>query len=85
MREMKTRRAPTKKPAFKACKECGTLNPRESTICVSCGSSQFSEEWSGLIIILDSQRSILAKKAGLSEEIMKAIRVSGKTVVRMKE
>ncbi|MEM0340555.1 MAG: transcription elongation factor subunit Spt4 [Acidilobaceae archaeon] len=82
---MKPRRTPTKKPALKACKECGTLNPRESTACSSCGSTQFSDEWSGLIIVFDSQNSLLAKSAEISEPVVKAIRVAGKIMVKMKE
>lgn len=82
---MKPRRAPTKKPAFKACKDCGTLNPREATACSSCGSTQFSEEWSGLIVVFDPAESLLAKNAGITEPVMKAIRVAGKTIVRLKE
>ncbi|MEM1873410.1 MAG: transcription elongation factor subunit Spt4 [Acidilobaceae archaeon] len=82
---MKPRRVPTKKPALKACRACGTLNPRDSTNCSSCGSTQFSDEWSGLIIVFDPSTSLLARSAEITEPVIKAVRVAGKIVVKMRE
>ncbi len=78
---MPARKAPSKKPSFKACRDCGALNSREASICSNCGSSNLLENWEGMIIIL-SEDSILASKLGINKPIAKAIRVAGKIIVK---
>ncbi|AKB75525.1 DNA-directed RNA polymerase subunit E'' [Methanosarcina lacustris Z-7289] len=47
----------------KACRHC--LRVLEGQNCPVCGTSDLSEEWSGLVIILDTERSEIAKKLGV--------------------
>lgn len=50
---------------LKACRKCHYLIEEDQPICPICGSNDFSEEWSGLIIILDNNSEtsrILNKK-----------------------
>lgn len=49
--------------AEKACRHC--LRILEGVTCPVCGTSDLSEEWSGLVIILDPLRSEIAKKLGV--------------------
>jgi DNA-directed RNA polymerase subunit E" len=37
----------------------------EGQNCPICGTSDLAEEWSGLVIILDAERSEIAKKLGV--------------------
>jgi len=39
---------------FKACRKCHFLVDFDSQVCPNCGSKDFSEDWRGLVIILDS-------------------------------
>ncbi|MDM7274912.1 MAG: transcription elongation factor subunit Spt4 [Thermoprotei archaeon] len=78
---MPARKAPSKKPPFKACRDCGVLNPREATICSNCGSSNLLESWEGMVIILSAD-SVLASKLGINKPVAKAIRISGKIVTK---
>lgn len=55
---------PRKRGYFKACRRCKALEPLDAQTCSVCGSSDFTEEWSGLIIILDT-RSKVAKMLGI--------------------
>ncbi|RLE57743.1 MAG: DNA-binding protein [Thermoprotei archaeon] len=60
---------------YKACRNCKFIVPSDVTKCPNCGSSDFSDDWSGLIIILDPQNSQIAQKLGITKEGMYAIRV----------
>jgi len=55
-----------KKP-FKACTRCKLLVPHEVGVCPSCGSSTFTEAWSGMVVIVDVERSQLAKALGIGK------------------
>lgn len=77
---MAQRRAPTKRPPLKACKVCGTLNYRDAQRCESCGSTNFTDDWEGMIMVLRPESSSLAQKVGITKTIMRAIKVSGKIV-----
>jgi len=48
---------------LKSCKKCKTLF--EGNICPNCQSSQFSENWKGRAIILNSEKSEIGKKLGV--------------------
>jgi DNA-directed RNA polymerase subunit E" len=50
---------------FKACTKCKLLVPHEVVVCPSCGSSSFTETWSGMVVIVDIERSQLAKALGI--------------------
>jgi DNA-directed RNA polymerase subunit E" len=47
---------------FKACRKCGYLVENLIPKCPACGSVNFSMEYEGLIIILDKDKSEVAKK-----------------------
>ena len=43
--------------------------------CPICGSKEFSTEWSGIIIVTDPAKSIVANKLGISKPGRYALRV----------
>lgn len=64
----------SRKP-FKACVKCRFLVPHEEQKCPNCGSDTFSDEWSGIAIIIDPSKSEIAKVLGISKPGRYAIRV----------
>ncbi|MCX8185034.1 MAG: transcription elongation factor subunit Spt4 [Sulfolobales archaeon] len=52
---------------FKACSKCRLLIPHEVEVCPSCGSAVFTEAWSGIVIVIDPEKSRLAKLMGISK------------------
>lgn len=46
---------PEKNKEFKACKNCRALVTEDTPKCPVCGSTSFSNEWEGMIIILDAE------------------------------
>jgi DNA-directed RNA polymerase subunit E" len=67
----------SKKPskAFKACLKCKALVAVEVETCPICGSKDFSTEWSGIIIVLDPEKSVVAKLLGIKTPGRYAIKV----------
>lgn len=61
---------------FKACRKCKLIVPDDVTQCPNCGSVEFSEEWRGLVIILDPEKSCIAKELGITKPGMYAVEVS---------
>ena len=59
---------------LKACRKCKMLVPLNVNICPNCNSRDFSEDWSGMVIIL-SEDSTLAKKLGIKNIGKYAIKV----------
>jgi transcription elongation factor SPT4 len=57
-----------------ACRRCKTLTT-DST-CPNCGSTEFSNEWSGLIIIINPAKSQVAQTLGISKPGRYALKVS---------
>ncbi|ARM75806.1 DNA-binding protein [Acidianus manzaensis] len=47
------------KSVFKACKNCKALTLQEDAVCPVCGSSSFTDDWEGMIIILNDQSEIM--------------------------
>ncbi len=79
---MSTRvRRPTRLPPLKACRQCGALVPRDSKVCPYCKSSEFTDSWEGMIIIVDPESSQLAKELGFDKRVVKAIIVARKVMV----
>ncbi len=70
---MSTRR--TRLPPFKACRKCKSLVPREATRCPVCGSTDLSDDWEGAIIVLDPEKSRIAKSLGIEKPGRYAIKV----------
>jgi len=74
-------RRPSRLPPLKACRQCGALVPREAKLCPHCGSTEFTDSWEGMIIVLDPEASMLARELGFKERMVKAIIVARKVVV----
>lgn len=66
--------AKSKKP-FKACAKCRLLVLHEEEKCPNCGSTTFTEEWSGIAIILDPDKSEVAKILGITKPGKYAIKI----------
>lgn len=66
----------TRGKVFKACRRCKALVDRNTEICPVCGSRDFSDEWEGVLIIIDPARSDLAKMLGIEKPGRYAIKVA---------
>ncbi|MEM0001313.1 MAG: transcription elongation factor subunit Spt4 [Desulfurococcaceae archaeon] len=51
----------SKSKPFKACRSCRSLVDRDVQVCPVCGSKEFSDEWDGVIIIINPDSSEIAK------------------------
>jgi len=56
-----------------ACKNCKRITTKK--VCPVCGSKELSEKWKGLLIVFDSEKSEIAKKAGINFKGKYAIEV----------
>jgi len=74
------RRAPSRRPPLKACVDCGTLNPRDAQLCSNCGSSRLTDDWEGLVIVLNPSTSRVGAHLGVTKPVRRAIRVAGRLV-----
>jgi len=57
----------------KACKNCRFVS--SGPVCPNCKSNNLSEDWSGLVIIMDPTNSEVAKKMGIKNAGRYALRV----------
>ena len=57
-----------------ACKECKNLS--SGKVCPICDSTDLTTDWSGLIVILDSEKSKVAKTLNISKPGRYALRVT---------
>ena len=57
----------------KVCKECKIFV--EGNVCPVCKGNQFSNNWQGRLHILDVNKSVIAKKIGLTVKGEYAIKV----------
>ncbi len=57
-----------------ACRKCKTLTTEK--ICPHCKSTEMSDEWSGLVIILDVATSNVAQTLGITVPGRYALKVS---------
>lgn len=55
------------------CRECHRILAGQT--CPVCGSSNLSSDWAGLVIILDPQKSVIAKKLGVEMADKYALKV----------
>lgn len=53
-----------RKKVLKVCRECHKVVEGES--CVVCGTSNLSEDWAGYVVIIDPERSEIAKKMNIT-------------------
>ncbi len=56
----------------KVCKQCNLIY--EGDRCPGCGSQEYSEEVKGRVIILDEEKSEIAKKVGIKKKGTYAIK-----------
>ena len=66
---------PRRLSSWKACKKCKALVDIKVEECPICGSKEFSTEWSGIIIVTDPAKSVVAGKLGISKPGRYALRV----------
>nr|MDO8097763.1 transcription elongation factor subunit Spt4 [Candidatus Njordarchaeota archaeon] len=60
----------------KACRNCHRIaDATTGQSCKACKSSDFSNDYQGLVIILDPDTSIVARKLGVTKEGWYAIKV----------
>ncbi len=58
--------------SLKACKNCRTIT--EANKCPRCGG-ETSREWQGYLVVIDPERSEIARKMGIHEAGRYALRV----------
>ena len=59
-------------PVYKACKQCSFIS--EEDTCPRCGG-QTSREWQGYLVVIDYEKSDIAKQMGISSNGKYALRV----------
>jgi DNA-directed RNA polymerase subunit E" len=57
----------------KACKNCRFIS--NGPICPNCKSTNLSDDWSGLVVIMDPANSEVAKRMGINAPGRYALRV----------
>ena len=57
----------------KACKNCRFIS--SGPVCPNCKSTNLSDDWSGLVVVMDSSTSEVAKRMGITAAGRYAIRV----------
>jgi len=57
----------------KACKKCKLLF--EGSLCPLCKSDQFTQNWKGRIIVIDSNKSEISKKISINTKGEYAIKI----------
>ncbi|MGP8319451.1 MAG: transcription elongation factor subunit Spt4 [Methanosarcinaceae archaeon] len=55
------------------CRECHRIVVGQT--CPVCGSSNMSSDWSGMVIIIDTERSVIAKKMSVDMPDKYALKV----------
>lgn len=59
----------------KACKNCRVIIA-QGEVCPMCGSSELTTKWSGYVVIMNAEKSELAKKLGISTNGTYAMNIS---------
>ncbi len=60
---------------LKACIKCKLLVDPKTEVCPNCGSRVFSDDWEGLVVVLNAEKSLVAKKLNLTKSGVYALRV----------
>ncbi len=47
-----------------ACRKCKFIN-LNTDVCKNCGSTELTKEWYGYLVVIDPERSVIAKKLGI--------------------
>jgi DNA-directed RNA polymerase subunit E" len=58
---------------MRACRSCKNIS--DETVCPVCKGTEFSDDYSGLLIVLDPENSILAEKLDTTEEGQYALKI----------
>ena len=58
---------------MRACRSCKNIS--DETVCPVCKGTEFSDDYSGLLIVLDPENSILAEKLDTTEEGSYALKI----------
>jgi DNA-directed RNA polymerase subunit E" len=59
--------------AEKACTNCKLITNEK--VCPNCGGNQFTTDWFGVVVILNPERSEIAKELGIQYQGRYAIKV----------
>ena len=60
---------------FRACRKCKSLIPKNTVRCPVCGSTDISDDWDGIVIVIDVEKSEIAKKLEITKPGRYAIKV----------
>ena len=60
----------------KACRECRFVLEEGGDVCPVCGSNSFTTFWRGYVSILNSEKSSIAQKMGITKPGKYALRLS---------
>ncbi|AAR39084.1 NEQ231 [Nanoarchaeum equitans Kin4-M] len=63
------------KPKRKVCLKCKAILPMDVEKCPYCGGTEFTTEFEGIIIIVNKEKSEVAKVAGIDKEGKFAIKI----------
>jgi DNA-directed RNA polymerase subunit E" len=58
---------------MRACRHCKNIN--ENTVCPVCKNTEFSDDYSGLLVVVDPENSILAEKLDTKEQGNYALKI----------
>lgn len=58
---------------MRACRFCKNIN--EDSVCPVCKNTEFSDDYSGLLVVLDAENSILAEKLDTTESGNYALKI----------
>ncbi|MCL5419339.1 MAG: DNA-directed RNA polymerase, subunit E'' [Candidatus Marsarchaeota archaeon] len=59
-----------------ACKNCRFI-VMQGGVCPICGSNQLTTKWSGMVVVLNVEKSEIAKKLGIKMDGSYAINING--------
>ncbi|MEM0014177.1 MAG: transcription elongation factor subunit Spt4 [Zestosphaera sp.] len=72
---MRTSATKSRKYLFKACSNCKYLVGRDESKCPNCGGETFTEDWRGVVLILDPERSLVSRHLNIRKEGKYALRL----------
>ncbi len=58
---------------MRACRHCKNIN--KDTVCPVCKNTEFSDDYSGLLVVVDPENSILAEKLDTKEQGNYALKI----------
>ncbi len=64
-----------KRKPYKACRRCHAIVERDADKCPYCGSRDLTEDWEGMVIVIDPEKSEVAKLLGITRPGRYAIKV----------